>query len=372
MVDVTLGPQGLRPEVCASDPIHAVDPRPSREDVSAFSDWLLRRYFISAWDNHFLARLEMVLKRDGEGNLLPEGKEFRSERRGVCITALSQHGKTTMVWQVLKRLFNDSFTESKCGERIAYCRLRGEASVKSICQDLCRSTGYNTFPVKMTRPEASDLAVHRLRLAGITMVVIDEVHNMSDSKDVINRFLKTLAQDRGGVCVILVGTPKFREFIYNDPAHLELAERYLDLPLMPFARAETIDLIHAALREVTKDAGMRLAASIRKDLYFADRIYDGLHGSFGRCMFLTVNAVIRAFEQGGDTVEAEDFRKVFDLKYLHFNAQNPFVPREWAPAIHEAAVEEGDRSSVFFDVDLVPPAPKKKRGRPRKSTGAAA
>ena len=114
----------------------------------------------------------------------------------------------------------------------------------------------------MTRPEAGDLAAHRLRMAGITIVVIDEVHNLNDPKDVINTFLKTLVQDGGGFCVILIGTPKVRKFIYDDPEHLELAERYLDLPLKPFARAASIELINRAIKEVSHDAGVRLAPSI--------------------------------------------------------------------------------------------------------------
>ena len=126
------------------------DPRPAQEDTEALTGWLLQRYYISDWDNQFVARLEVVLKRDKDFTLLPEGKAFRNERRGVCVTAISQDGKTTMVWQVLKRLFNDSFDEKKCGERIAYCRLRHAASVKSVCEDLCRSTGYTKFPSKMT------------------------------------------------------------------------------------------------------------------------------------------------------------------------------------------------------------------------------
>ena len=84
------------------------DVRPSLDDTPALVDWLLRRYFVSRWDNDLVERLEMVLKRDRDGNLLPEGKVFRTERRGVTVTAASQDGKTTTVVQVMKRLFNDS------------------------------------------------------------------------------------------------------------------------------------------------------------------------------------------------------------------------------------------------------------------------
>lgn len=370
MDDINLNANAESVERGSINPLREDDPRPPREKISDFSDWLLRRYFISNWDNEFVERLEMILKRDKDGNLIPEGKAFRNERRGVCISAISQDGKTAMASQVLKRLFKDSFTEFACGEKIVYCSLGWEASVKSVSEALCRATGYNEFPTRMTRPEACELAVRRLRLRGITMIIIDEAHNLSDPKDVINRFLKTLAQAGGGFCVILIGTPKMREFLYEDSRNLELAERYLDLPLKPFSRHETIGLINIALKEISKDADIRLAASIRRDPYFADRIYDGLRGSFGRCMFLIVSAVIRAFECGSDTVEADDFRRIFDLKYLHFNAENPFAQSDWADRVEAATLTGAGSSSVFFD-DEIAPAPKKKRGRPRKNAGTA-
>lgn len=247
------------------------DPRPPQEDTPALVEWLFRRYFLTGWDNQFVERLEMVLNRDVEGNLLPQGKTFRMERKGVTVTAASQDGKTTMVVQTLKRLFNDGFTDTKCGEHIAYCRLRGDATVKSVCMDLCRTTGYYNFPSKLTRAEAHELATHRLRLAGVKILVIDEAHNILGKNEPVNLFLKTLAQDGGGFSVILIGTPKVREFIYEKSENIEMAERYLDLPLLPFERPQTVGLINGAVKGLARDAGVNLAPSIQVDPYFGDR-----------------------------------------------------------------------------------------------------
>ncbi|KMK67567.1 ATP-binding protein [Puniceibacterium sp. IMCC21224] len=344
------------------------DVRPPLDDTPAMVDWLLRRYFVSRWDNDLVERLEMILKRDRVSNLLPEGKVFRNERKGVTVTAASQDGKTTMVIQVMKRLFGDSFTDTNCGEQIAYCRLRGDATVKSVCMDLCRTTDYHNFPSKFTRTEANELATHRLRQAGIKIIVMDEVHNLLGKNEPVNLFLKTLAQDGGGFCVILIGTPKVQEFVYQRSENIELAERYLDLPLLPFERAETIELIRGAIKSMTQDAAVDLAPSIQFDPYFADRIYDGCRGSYGRCMFLIANAVIRALEEGGDTVDIEDFRKIFELKYLHFNPENPFNLSDWASRAGAAVTDVGSG-----DETLLPPKsakkPARKRGRPRKAAG---
>ena len=59
------------------------DPRPDLNDTAELSKWLLRRYMVSDWDNQLVKRLEMVLCRDSEGNILPEPKRFQNETMGI-------------------------------------------------------------------------------------------------------------------------------------------------------------------------------------------------------------------------------------------------------------------------------------------------
>jgi type II secretory pathway predicted ATPase ExeA len=357
---------GLNPAELDTPALPDHDPRPPLDDTPATVEWILRRYFVSRWDNDFMERLEVVLRRDQDGNLLPDGKLFRTERRGVTVTAASQDGKTTLVMQVLKRLFNDSFTDTRCGEKIVYCRLRGDATLISVYKDLCRSTGYFNFPAKLTRTDANELAMHCLRKVGIKIIVIDEVHNLIKNTEPVNLFLKTLVQDGGGFCVILIGTPKVREFIYENSDNIELAERYFDMSLERFSRDETLSLINGAIKGIARDASIKLAMSIRADPYFADRIYDGCRGSYGRCMFLIANAVVRALEEGGDSVDIEDFRRIFDLKFLHYNPENPFATSDWASRASAIMLSEETVAASIFTQDPIE-KPKRKRGRPRKT-----
>ncbi len=37
-------------------------------------------------------------------------------------------------------------------------------------------------------------------------------------------------------------------------------------------------------------------------------------------------ATVRALEEGGDTVDIEDFKRIFDLKYLHYNRKRRPCP----------------------------------------------
>ena len=220
---------------------------------------------------------------------------------------------------------------------------------------------------KLTRAEAHELATHRLRLAGVKILVIDEEHNLLGKNEPVNLFLKTLAQDSGGFSVILIGTPKVREFVYERSENMEMAERYLDLPLLPFERPQTVALINGAVEGLARDAGVDLAPSIRFDPYFGDRIYDGCRGSLGRCMFLIAMATVRALEEGGDTVDIEDFKRIFDLKYLHYNPDNPFNISDWASRAGAAMIDDAASSK-----SVKAAKPKRKRGRPRKNSGTAA
>ena len=86
-------------------------------------------------------------------------------------------------------------------------------------------------------------------------------------------------------------------------------------------------------------------------------------------MFLIANAVIRALEEGGDTIDIEDFRKIFELKFLHFNPENPFTLSDWASRAGAAMMD--DRGGTGALLAAKPDKkPTRKRGRPRKTAKA--
>lgn len=362
---------GDGPAEAASQTGPSPDPRPPQHDVPAFCDWLLRRYVVSDWDNQFVARLKQVLKQDEEGNLLPDPKNYRDERMGIAVTAPAREGKTTMVLQVLERLLHDKVSDKRCGRHISYCRLRTDATTKSVYMDLCRTTGFSNFPAKLTRAEANDLATHRLRLAGVQIVILDELHHLlGKANEPVNLFLKTLLQDGGGFCVIALGTPKLRTFIFGNDDNDELAGRFYDLPLKGFPPGDTIALIRSAISKMCKDARLGLAPSIAADPFFPDRIYEGCRGSYGRCMRLIATSVVHAVEEGGDALDIEDFREVFELQFLHYNEENPFVLSDWAARAGAGKSPEVNSACLYFgDGPSTPLA--QKRGRRRKKAGSS-
>ena len=339
------------------------DPRPDLNDIAKLSDWLLERYMVSNWDNQLVQRLEMVLKRDGEGNILPEPKRFQNETMGIAVTAPAREGKSFLVQQVLAKVLGEKIDVDKCGPSILYCRLRSAATVKGVYEDICRKTGLTKFPSQMTRPQANDLATARLKLRGIKIIILDEVHHILNNSEPVNLFLKTLLQDSGGFCLITIGTGKLRDFIYKDPKNDELAGRLLDFELEPFSRSDTVDMIGKAIRQFASDAGIELGRAITSDPYFYDRVYDGCKGSYGRCMRLIVMSVIRAKEEGATALDIEDFRSVFDITLKSFNPLNPFEFTGWSDGSN-ADEESGETNSadVLFD-DRQPETPAKKKGR---------
>lgn len=334
------------------------------KELSALCDRIRNRYVSSDWDNEFITRLELVLCRTGDGQLLPIPKIFHGETGGIAVTGPSRDGKTTLVRRVMGRVFGERLDDNRPGKHVIYHRIRTAATLKSVYSDLCKATGFTSFPARMTVPEAHDLAIHRLRLAGIRIVILDEVHNLLGYDNrAVNLFLKTFLQDGGGFCLIVIGTPVLRKFIYDVEDNEELAGRLFDFPLERFPEATSFALIRSALEGLCSDAGLRLAQSIHRDPYFTHRILEGCRGSYGRAMRLISTSIVLALEEGGSAVDVEDFRRVFDLQLLHFNPENPFRLSDWANRSTAPFGQPGQVSDNDFGAVVT--MPKRRTGRKR-------
>lgn len=360
--DVTAKSDGLEATCEKASGQGLIDPRPPLDDLPALSDWLHRRYVVTERDNKFVDRLKLVLQRDADGKFLPLVKRYQGETMGICVTAPAREGKTFMVAQTLTREFGNQIDMKRCGNHILYCRLKTNATARGVYMDICRATGLDVFPSRMTQSEAYVLATHRMKMAGVKIIIIDEVHNLlGGGKEAANRFLKGFFHDDDGFCLIAIGTEPLRNFIYNDPKNEELAGRLLDFPLMNISETSTVAMIHQALKTLTDKIELKIGSRIKSDPYFANRIYDGCRGSFGRCMRLLTSSLVYALEDGAKAVEVEDFAAVFDLQFLHFNAENPFTIRNWAARVGSASNNIDVGNFLFGDGHEEPV--KKKRGR---------
>lgn len=346
--------------------------RPPDDDIPALCDWIRNRHVSSAWNNQFLDRLEMVLRHDGDGKLLPDPKTFHGETMGIAVTGPSRDGKSTLVRRVIERVLGERLDDRGLGRHVIHQRVRSAATLKSVYTDLCTATGFTCFPARMTIPEAHDLAIHRLRLAGIRIVILDEAHNLLGYDNrAVNLFLKTFLQDGGGFCLITIGTDLLRTFIYERPENSELAGRLLDLALERFPRNTSISLINGALRGLNADAGLRLAPSIKRDPHFADRIHDGCRGSYGRSIRLITTSIVLALENGAPELDIDDFRQVFDFELLHFNPENPFLLSDWATrASATEGVGGGPDAVALRDDDFGTAGKKRSNAKPRGSRKA--
>jgi len=351
-------------DLCKASNGGFIDPRPPLGDLPALSDWLHQRYIVTERDNQFHEMLKLILQRDSDGRFLPAVKKYQGETMGVCVTAPAREGKTFLVTQALSRIFGKKIDVKLAGNSILYCRLKTSATPKGVYMDICRSTGLDVFPSRMTQPEALVMATHRLKLAGVKIIIIDEVHNLlGGGKEAASLFLKGFFHDDDGFCLIAIGTTRLRKFIYDDPNNDELSGRLLDFPLLNVPETSSIIMIRDALERLTGYVGLKIGSSIKSDAYFANRIHDGCRGSFGRCMRLLTSSIIYALEDGAKAVEMDDFATVFDLQFLHFNSENPFTIRNFGARVSSAPNNIGD-SDVLFDDGNVEPVKKKRRRKP--------
>src|SRR3990167_5426104 len=269
-------------------------------------------------------------------------------------------------------LLTASCPPSAIGSGTATCQATGITNLSPALSWSCAARAmvgfFLTRRFSMARPEVSQ-SLDRAGMASPPWFGggSDEVHNLLgyDNK-AVNLFLKTFVQDGGGFCLIVIGTPVLRKFIFEQVENVELAGRLLDMPLEQFPEATSLGLISGALEGLCSDAGLRLAPSIHRDPYFAHRILEGCRGSYGRSMRLISTSIVLALEEGASAVDIEDFRRVFDLNLLYFNPENPFRLSDWASRSTAGFGQPGQVSDTDFGAATKKPQSRTRRKRSKK------
>lgn len=339
----------------------AFDPRPPLDRHAEVSDWIHRRHIVTPWELELVERLEMILKKDSEGRLTAEPRRFRQENMGLMILGPPRIGKTELVRHVMWKYLGEDIGSPDQSGAVLYYRVHSEATVKGLSQDISERCGGPANLGRMRRAEAQALAQHRMELAGVRLLIIDEMHNaLGRTSEPVALFLKGLLQDSHGLAVIIIGTDKLKKYL-ELPEHEEAHDRLIELRLEPFEREEGLSVISKALQHYSDALGLTLANDITGDPHFSARILDAYRGSHGRCMRLIATTVVFALENGRSCVGLEDFEEMF-RKLPGGAGDNPFEPADYATAAAAAAaLAQGDLLQRIFEATAETGRPKRKR-----------
>lgn len=350
------------------------DPRPPLDNYGDLSDWLQRRYINTAWVGELLARMALVLKTDSEGRLLPEPRAFGRENHGISIIAPSRVGKTSLILHVVEKYLDEKFSgdHDDRGKRVIYYRVKGDATVKAMCLDICALCGFPSTPKQITRHDAQALAAHTMKRANVSILIIDEVHNvLKRSNEPVDLMLKGLLQDSHGLTVIAIGTERFGNYLRN-PENTEVLGRFYEVSLEPFEPREFRTVVETALKRYCERLEMPIAQDIATDPYFAARIIAGCQQSHGLCMRLIASTLVHAHENGFGSVSRAEFQHIFRIQFAHLRMPNPFDPEDFSALadVPLAAATMGSRLLAHLSPAEGTTAAPTRRGRKKSNKKA--
>lgn len=180
---------------------------------------------------------------------------------------------------------------------------------------------------KIRAHEAWAVARHRLRLAGISLLIIDEAHHLvrpGPGRDVPGavQSLKHLLQGDAAVAVILVGVSKLREAVMSD----EETDRRFKKFFLPPIKEGSLDVDHfqRCVEWTAGLLGLKLAARDR----LPERVLFAEHGELGRSVKLCKDIMELALRFRRETVSLAEAEQHYEGRYGP-REMSPFAPGNW-------------------------------------------
>lgn len=279
----------------------------------------------SSRDAEVEAHIARLLAKDAEGNVTHQARRFTrtGETRGFMLVAAPGSGKSHLIDRCLTKL--PALANGQFGRpRYVQCPVPSPATFKSMTLALLEATGY---PDASPRKEAWSLWQqfrHRLTTLGISVVWIDEAHDLfcADRK-LILRALKSLTQGEGAVVVILSGTEELAHVIATDQ---QVKRRFSAMTLEDLVEQVDGQSFTEIIGEYCRRLG--LEAPVEPDLI--GRLFHAARYRFGRAVEMLLHALEIAVESNADSLTMDHFAAVYAMDEACPAAENAFfAERFW-------------------------------------------
>lgn len=300
------------------------------------------------WDKEAALHVKRLLRRDGEGNLLPKARYFTKtgETRGMMLVGDPGSGKSHLMDRTLTKIPELAAADDGV-PRVIACPVPSPATFKSMTLALLEQSGY---PHATPRQEAWSLWQmfrHRLGKLGIGVVWIDEAQDLfcADRK-LILRALKSLMQGEDAVVVILSGTEELAQVIRTDP---QVKRRFTAMVLPELSETAHGDMYRTVMADYCTRVG--LAPPIEADL--VGRVFHGARYRFGRAVELLLFAMEFAIEREAEHLMIDHFAAAYAMNEACPASQNVFYADNF----------------LLLDPDAEDDVLKSRKGRLRKGRG---
>lgn len=312
----------------------------SNKEIAVLMKSLRKAHIVTERDQKFEAQLRRKFEMDDEGELthLPVRCTAETETSGIAFIEGSGGGKTTAIFEVLRNFEPLALNPETDAPRYLHVKVEAPATLRSLGVSILKKLGIDKVGDRSKVYEIWDMVRHRLRLMDITLVWIDEAHDMFKSAsgaetDNMFKMLKGLMQGDHPVVLVLSGTERLSAMTGLDP---QVNRRFTKIRPAPLAFAVDNSRIKALVAGYAKKADLQVAI----DDEMINRLIHGSRYRFGRGVVCILEAIECALYDGAAILERKHFEDAWGTREGCSADQNVFTAANWMAIELEDEAEE--------------------------------
>lgn len=291
-------------------------------------------------DQQLVPQLHRLFSVGEDGRLSHDPMRFTGgrETHGILYIAGAGSGKTTTINRVLSEFAPLAESPETGVPRHVFTQVASPATLKSLGLGILSELGVGSVAERVKVWDIWAQVRHRLQVMGISLLWIDEAHDMFRSAsaaelDSMLKMLKSLMQGPHPVVLILSGTEKLGDITGRDPQNDRRFTKIMPRELEFGADNEQVDDL---VQHYSEKAGLdvALAQDLSSRLIYAGRF------RFGRMVDYLIHAIECALLRDEGRLEMEDFAEAWAAQECCPPHENVFERADWADIPVDREAEE--------------------------------
>lgn len=308
---------------------------PDHSRIAMTMEALRSLHCLTPADEEFQLHLDRLLRRDAEGQSIPEPIRFgrTQETRGILFVDAAGAGKTTTVSRGLAKHPAFCDRHASCSPYLNAI-VPTDPTLKSMAFSLLTRAGH---PIERTRRTTFQLfeqlrdLMHR---NGQVVLWINEAHDLfCRDRDQILRATKSLMRCAGSVIVVLSGTESLEEIVRSDP---QVQRRFTIVKPAPIDVATD----GGRLVQIMQEYCLRAGIDPLDDSTLPSRLVLAARHRFGRAVELMQDAVEQALLEEKKALDLWHFDQVWGMHETRDVWNNPFIGDDWDGIDPDAPTEK--------------------------------
>lgn len=312
-------------------------------DINAIMDSLRGIHIGTPSYRSLKSNLERLFRTGPDGKPTHKPVLFTdgTETHGTVLIAGPGAGKTTDVRQAVGSIEALANNPDTGVPRYIHVTVASPASLRSLAIQFLEKLGVDGVGDRVKVYELWKMVRHRLQCLGISLVVVDEAHDMFRSSlgseaNELFRMMKSLMQGDHPVVLLLAGTDRLLEITRLDA---QVNRRFYKVVAPPLEGGANGASIRRTIAFYSEKAGLQL--SIQDDV--AVRLIHGARYRFGRCVEIILAAIEEAVRSGHTTLTGEHFEIAWSMQEGCPLTANVFAVEDFMAIVMEDDDEIGER-----------------------------